>query len=69
MIDLMTMKALKFEGDFGQIVKEEEIPAEFLEKAKEWRKKMVEKIAAEDEELLEKYLAGKEITLEELKTL
>jgi len=67
-IDLLKMKALKFEGDFGQIVKEEEIPSELLDKAKEWREKMVEKIVAEDEALLDKYLSNKEISLSELKS-
>ncbi len=65
-VDLLKMKALKFEGKEGEIVKEEEIPKELEEKAKEWRKKIIEKIAAEDEELLEKYLAKKELTVEEL---
>jgi elongation factor G len=67
-IDLLRMKAFKFEGDFGQIVKEEEIPKDLIEKAKEWRKKALEKIVAEDEKLLEKYLAGQEISLQELKS-
>ncbi len=66
-IDLLEMKALKFEGDFGQIVKEEEIPANLYERAKEWREKLVEKIAAEDEELLEKYLARQEISIDDLR--
>jgi elongation factor G len=66
-IDLLTMKAIKFEGDFGQIIKVEEIPARLLDLAKEWRQKLVEKIAAEDEKLLEKFLAGEEIFVEELK--
>jgi elongation factor G len=66
-IDLFTMKTLKFEGDWGQIVKEEEIPENLLEKAKEWREKLVEKISTEDEELLEKYLAKKDISIEELR--
>jgi len=66
-IDLLEMKALKFQGDFGQDVVKEEIPKNLLEEAKLWRKKMVEKIAAEDATLLEKYLAGKEITTEELR--
>ncbi len=66
-IDLLEMKALKFEGDMGERVKEEEIPAHLLEIAKEWRKKMVEKIVAEDEKLLEKYLEKKEIMSEELR--
>jgi len=66
-IDLLEMKAITFEGDFGQILKTEEIPQNLLAKAKEWREKLVEKVAGEDEVLLEKYLAGKEITIEELR--
>jgi elongation factor G len=66
-IDLLKMKAIKFEGDFGQIPKEEEIPQDLLGKAKEWRGKMIEKIAAEDEALLEKYLAGGDISVDELR--
>jgi len=66
-IDLLEMKAIRFEGDFGQIMKKEEIPENLLVKAKEWRHKIVEKIVAEDEKLLEKYLAGKEIEVENLR--
>ena len=66
-IDLLEMKAIFSEGDFGQILKKEEIPPELLDKAKEWREKLVEKIAGEDETLLEKYLVGQEITIEELR--
>jgi elongation factor G len=66
-IDLLRMKALKFEGDFGQIIKEEEIPQNLLEEAKKWREKLVEKIATEDEHLLEKYLAHQEISIDELR--
>jgi elongation factor G len=66
-IDLLEMKALKFEGDWGQIVKKEEIPKDLLEKAEDWRKKLVEKIVAEDEILLEKHLAGEEISVDELR--
>ncbi len=65
-IDLLKMKALKFEGDFGQIVKEEEIPDDLKEKAKKWREKLVEKIVGEDEKLMEDYLSGKDIPVEEL---
>jgi len=66
-IDLLKMKAIKFEGDFGQIIKEEEIPNDLLEEAKKWREKLVEKIAGEDENLIEKYLAGEDISIEELR--
>jgi len=66
-IDLLTMKALKFEGDFGQTVKEEEIPKDLAAEAKKWQEKLIEKIAAEDEKLLEKYLADKKISIDELR--
>ncbi len=66
-LDLLTMKALKFEGDFGQIVKKEEIPEDLMEKAKQWREKLIEKIVAEDEVLLEKYLAKEEISVADLR--
>lgn len=68
-IDLLKMKAIRFEGDFGETIKEEEIPADLVEKAKEWRKKLVEKISAEDQVLLEKYLEGVEPSIEELKSV
>jgi len=67
LIDLLEMKTIKFEGDFGQIIKEEEISANMLEQAKEWQGKMVEKIVAEDEKMLEKYLAGQTPSAEELR--
>jgi elongation factor G len=66
-IDLLKMKALIFGGDFGQTMKEEEIPQDLLEKAKIWRGKLIEKIVAEDEKLFEKYLAKEEISTEELR--
>ena len=67
LVDLLKMKILKFEGEEGEIVKEEDVPQELQEKVKEWREKIIEKIAAEDEELLEKYLSKKEISIEHLK--
>ena len=66
-IDLLTMKSLKFEGKEGENLKEEEVPADLLEEATKWRGKLVEKIAAEDHALLEKYLAGQALTIEELR--
>jgi len=68
-IDLFKMKAIKFEGDLGEKVVEEEIPEDLLKKAEEWRKKLLEKIVAEDETLLEKYLAGEKIPVEDLKAV
>jgi elongation factor G len=66
-VDLMTMKAITFEGSMGEKVIENEIPAELLDKAKEWREKMVEKISENDDSLTEKYLNGEEISIDELK--
>ena len=67
LIDLLKMKMIKFEGENGEIVKEKEIPKELVPESKEWREKLIEKIAAEDEIILEKYLAKEEISLEELR--
>lgn len=67
-VDLMKMKAIYFEGEKGEIVKEDEIPAELVDQAKEWRDKMAEKIAETDEKLTEKFLGGEEITTDELKS-
>ncbi|MBU0657147.1 MAG: elongation factor G, partial [Gammaproteobacteria bacterium] len=66
-VDLMKMKAFTFDGEKGEKVIEGEIPAELLDKAKEWREKMVEKIAENDAKLIDKYLNGEEISEEELK--
>jgi elongation factor G len=66
-IDLITMKAIKFEGEHGENIIEEEIPEDMKVKAEEWRKKMLEKVAAEDHELLENYLEGKEIGVEQIR--
>ncbi len=66
-IDLVKMKALRFEGDHGEHCKEEEIPDDLKEKAQEWRSKMLEKVAAEDHELLEKYLEGKDLEVSEIR--
>lgn len=66
-IDLITMKAIKFNGEFGEEVVEEEVPQDLVEKAKEWRAKMVERIAGEDDKLTDDYLAGKEISIDDLR--
>ena len=66
-IDLMKMKAFIYEDDLGKEIDEEEIPADMLDKAKQYRESMVESIAESDEVLMEKYLNGEEISVEELK--
>ena len=66
-IDLMTMKAEIYYDEMGTQYGEEEIPADMLEKAKEYRANMVEAIAETDEELMMAYLEGEEIEMEDLK--
>lgn len=66
-IDLITMKFLKFEGDYGQKVVVEKIPEEMKARAEEWRGKMLEKVASEDHQLLEQYLEGQEIEPEQIR--
>ncbi|MDG4527643.1 elongation factor G [Streptococcus suis] len=66
-IDLIKMKAEIYTNDLGTDILEEDIPAEYLEQAQEYREKLVEAVAETDEELMMKYLEGEEITNEELK--
>jgi elongation factor G len=60
-VDLLTMKAY-----IGSPIKEEEVPADVMEQAKTYREKLVESIAENDDALIEKYLGGEEISLDEL---
>jgi elongation factor G len=66
-VDLIKMKGYTFSGDMGENVIEGEVPAELLDKAKEWREKMVEKVSETDDALTEKFLNGEEISQAELK--
>lgn len=66
LIDLVKMKYLTFRGKEGEIIEKNEIPKEYLEKADFWRKKILERVVDEDDEILEKYLEGKEISENEL---
>jgi len=66
-IDLVRMKAEVYYDDLGQEVREEEIPADLIEQAREYREKMIEAVSEQDEELTEKYLEGVEPTEEELR--
>lgn len=65
-IDLVKMKAEIYEDDMGQVVREEDIPAEYQELADEWRTKLIEAVAELDEDMMERYLEGEEITEAEL---
>ncbi|WP_298833522.1 elongation factor G [uncultured Planococcus sp.] len=66
-IDLVEMNARFYANDLGTEITEGEIPEEYKELAEEWHTKLVEAVAELDEDLMEKYLGGEEITVEELK--
>jgi len=68
-VDLVKMKALVWEDEaaLGSKYEVVDIPAELQEKAEEYREKLIESIAETDEELMEKYFAGEELTEEEIK--
>ena len=66
-IDLIKMKAEIYTNDLGTDIFEEDIPAEYLDQAQEYREKLVEAVAETDEDLMMKYLEGEEITNDELK--
>jgi elongation factor G len=65
-IDLIRMKAEMYGGEMGQDIKEADVPPEMVEKAKEYRAKLLEAIAENDEALMNKYLAGEELSIEEV---
>ena len=66
-VDLMTMEADVYYDELGKDMRVEEIPADMREQAETYREQMVEAIAATDDDLMEKYLEGEEITVGELK--
>ena len=66
-VDLIKMKAYVFYDDLGKDVREEEIPADMLAQCQEYRQKMIESVAETDDELLDKFFMGEELTIEEIK--
>jgi elongation factor G len=68
-IDLLREKAFKFEGEHGEQIVEIPIPENLKDKTKEAHRKLVEKIADNDDELMGKYLNGEEVGLDELRAV
>ncbi|MFZ2515031.1 MAG: elongation factor G [Candidatus Lutibacillus vidarii] len=68
-VDLLRMKALMWRGETqkGEDYTVEDIPADLQEKAEEYRHALVETVAESNDELMEKYLDGEELTIDELK--
>ena len=66
-IDLVTMKAYIYYDDQGKDIREEEIPDDMKEKAKQYHDELIEHVAEQDDALMEKYFAGEELTIDEIK--
>ena len=66
-IDLVTMKAYKYDGQQEENPEEIEIPADLKDKAEEKRTELIEAIAEFDDDLMNKYLEGEEISVDEIK--
>ena len=66
-IDLVEMKAYVYYDDLGKDIRVEEIPEDMKEKAQEYHDSLIEHVAEQDEALMEKYFAGEELTIEEIK--
>ncbi|MEY7972087.1 elongation factor G [Saccharomonospora xinjiangensis] len=69
-VDLVRMKALTWRGEVkkGEDYEVEDIPADLADKAAEYREKLIETVAEADDELMEKYLGGEELTKDEIKS-
>jgi elongation factor G len=68
-VDLVSMKAMFYDDEtLGAKYVEGDIPAEYLEQAKEYREKMIEALADVDERIMEKFLGGVEVSVDEIKS-
>ncbi|MBU1034884.1 elongation factor G [Patescibacteria group bacterium] len=66
-IDLITMKAEMYKDELGQQIEESDIPENMLEDAKKYRGEFLEALSETDEALMNKYLGGEELTVEEIR--
>lgn len=67
-VDLVEMKAYIYYDDIGKDIRCEDIPADMMDKAQEYHDALVEAVAEQDDELLEKYFSGEPLTIEEIKS-
>ena len=68
-IDLVEMKADVYYDEMGKDMRVEEIPADMMELAEEYHEKLLEAVAEQDDDLMEKYFGGEEITIDEIKAV
>ncbi len=66
-IDLITMRAEVYYDDQGVDVRDEEIPEDMKDLAQEWHDKLIESVAETDDELMEKFFGGEELSVDEVK--
>ncbi len=66
-VDLLEMKAYVYYDDLGVDIRVEDIPEDMVEKAQSYREALLEHVAEEDEDLMNKYLEGEEISIDEIK--
>ncbi|MFA6099903.1 MAG: elongation factor G [Patescibacteria group bacterium] len=66
-IDLITMKTEMYMDEMGKDIVEAEVPADMLEEAKKWRNEFLEALSETDEALMNKYLAGETLTVDEIR--
>ncbi len=67
LVDLVEMKAYVYYDDKGKDIREEPIPEDMVDICDEYRTKLIEAVAELDESLMEKYLEGEDLTIEEIK--
>ena len=67
LIDLLEMKAYIYTNDLGTDIEVTDIPADMQEKAEQYRTELLEHLAEVDEDIMEKYFADEEITIDEMK--
>ncbi len=68
-VDLVEMKADVYYDDMGKDMRVEEIPADMMDLATEYHEKLLEAVAEQDDELMEKYFSGEEISIDEIKAV
>ncbi len=66
-VDLIKMEAIVYEDDLGKVADEIAIPDDMKELAEEYREKLMEACAEQDDDFMEKYLGGEEVTEDEIK--
>jgi elongation factor G len=67
LVDLFTRRAYIYKDDAGKVIEETDVPADLQEKVEKYRGQLIEAIVEQDEKLMDRYFAGEEIAVSELK--